>query len=313
VDGSGSDPAPGPRLTVAAVARRLGVAPGTLRTWARRYDLGPSEHAAGSHRRYSDSDLVRLDAMRRLTLEGVAPAEAAQLVLETPLEQLAASPGPPPPPEPPRGTTAVVPGAEALVRGLNRAAAALDSQTVMAKVRACIAEHGVLRTWDDVLRPVLTAVGARWAATGEGVEVEHLLSDSVTAVLREVVGTAHEDPGARPVLLAGAPDEQHALPLHALAAALAERRVATRTLGPAMPVSALRSSVRRTGPAALFVWSQLPRSADPQVLVDLPVTRPPVALVVGGPGWDPQTIPHRVTLARDLPHAVALAERAVRG
>jgi DNA-binding transcriptional MerR regulator len=42
-----------PRLSVAAVARRLGVAPATLRTWDRRYGLGPSEHEAGAHRRYT--------------------------------------------------------------------------------------------------------------------------------------------------------------------------------------------------------------------------------------------------------------------
>ena len=61
---------PQPTLTVAAVARRLGVAPATLRTWARRYGLGPSEHTAGEHRRYSAADLTRLVVMRRLTLEG---------------------------------------------------------------------------------------------------------------------------------------------------------------------------------------------------------------------------------------------------
>ena len=49
---SGDPAAPSPMLTVAAVARRLGVAPSTLRTWDRRYDLGPSAHTAGSHRRY---------------------------------------------------------------------------------------------------------------------------------------------------------------------------------------------------------------------------------------------------------------------
>ncbi len=64
-------------LTVAAVARRLGVAPATLRTWDRRYGLGPSEHTAGSHRRYSGTDVARLMVMRRLTLEGVPPSEAA--------------------------------------------------------------------------------------------------------------------------------------------------------------------------------------------------------------------------------------------
>src|SRR5215470_11747005 len=66
-----------PALTVAAVARRLGVAPSTLRTWDRRYGLGPSGHVAGAHRRYTPGDLGRLVVMRRLTVSGVPPAEAA--------------------------------------------------------------------------------------------------------------------------------------------------------------------------------------------------------------------------------------------
>jgi DNA-binding transcriptional MerR regulator len=50
-------PMPPPGLSVAAVARRLGVAPATLRTWDRRYGLGPSQHSAGAHRRYSPADV----------------------------------------------------------------------------------------------------------------------------------------------------------------------------------------------------------------------------------------------------------------
>ncbi|MFS0706057.1 MerR family transcriptional regulator, partial [Cellulomonas sp. 179-A 9B4 NHS] len=76
-------------LTVAAVARRLGVAPATLRTWDRRYGLGPSEHSAGAHRRYTARDLERLLVMRRLTLEGVAPGEAARLALTSATEHTA--------------------------------------------------------------------------------------------------------------------------------------------------------------------------------------------------------------------------------
>ena len=92
------EPLPGPsadepleaRLTVAAVAHRLGVAPATLRTWARRYGLGPSEHTAGAHRRYTPVDLARLQTMRRLTLEGVAPGEAARVALAEPVVEVAA-------------------------------------------------------------------------------------------------------------------------------------------------------------------------------------------------------------------------------
>jgi MerR family transcriptional regulator, light-induced transcriptional regulator len=65
-------------LTVAAVARRIGVAPATLRTWDRRYGLGPSTHEAGEHRRYCPSDLAKLSLMRRLITTGVSPSDAAE-------------------------------------------------------------------------------------------------------------------------------------------------------------------------------------------------------------------------------------------
>lgn len=78
-----------PALAVAAVAKRLGVAPATLRTWDRRYGLGPSEHTAGSHRRYTADDVARLVIMRRLTLEGVAPVDAARAALDADEAELA--------------------------------------------------------------------------------------------------------------------------------------------------------------------------------------------------------------------------------
>ena len=53
-----SQPSTPVTLEVAAVARRLGVATGTLRTWDRRYGLGPSEHQAGTRRRYTAADLA---------------------------------------------------------------------------------------------------------------------------------------------------------------------------------------------------------------------------------------------------------------
>lgn len=82
---------PLPVLSVSAVAARLGVAPSTLRTWDRRYALGPSEHTAGSHRRYTGSDIARLMIMRRLTLEGVTSADAAKIALATAVDNKTAN------------------------------------------------------------------------------------------------------------------------------------------------------------------------------------------------------------------------------
>src|SRR3954462_8293160 len=85
------------RWSVAAVARALGVAPATLRTWDRRYGLGPSGHREGQHRRDTEVDLGRLEAMRRLLLQGVSTAEAAARAATTTQRD-----GSPPPEEPER-------------------------------------------------------------------------------------------------------------------------------------------------------------------------------------------------------------------
>ena len=297
-----------PGLPVAAVARRLGVAPATLRTWALRYGLEPSGHRPGAHRRYVPADLARLETMCRLTRDGVPPADAARVALA---DAPATQPDPPRRPGGPGGRVLALPGAQEVARGLGRAAMALDSRTVTETVRRQLAEHGVLPTWEQVIAPVLIAVGERWAATGEGVEVEHLLAECIAVALREVAETAHEPLGGRPLLLACAPGELHALPLYALAGALAEQGMGARLLGQALPADALCAAVRRTGPALLFLWSQLPGTADPQVLEQLPVTRPTTTVVVGGPGWAGAALPAGIDRADGLPTALGLVQRAL--
>src|SRR6185295_18967017 len=79
-------------LSAGAVARRLGVAVTTLRTWHQRYGLGPSRHVPGQHRRYTPEDLDRLQVMRRLIGQGIAPAEAAAWALRGPEETPSAPP-----------------------------------------------------------------------------------------------------------------------------------------------------------------------------------------------------------------------------
>src|SRR5580692_1667210 len=69
-------------FSVGAVARRLGVAPSTLRTWNRRYGIGARELSPGRHRRYTAEDIIRLEHMQKLILRGAAPADAARAALD---------------------------------------------------------------------------------------------------------------------------------------------------------------------------------------------------------------------------------------
>lgn len=320
------NPVPAAALTVAAVARRLGVAPTTLRTWDRRYGLGPSARAAGAHRRYIPADVVRLEVMRRLVLSGVTPAEAARVALtDGPAAEVTAPASgadsiPPSAlmsPEPTRyagtgGRVLSIGRGTPRTRGLARAAMSLDAEAVTATLEQAFAEEGVVPTWDGLLRPLLVAVGERWANTGEGVDVEHLLSECTARALHRRPGPAGPPTNPRPVLLACAPLDRHVLPLLVLAAALAEAQIAARTLGAATPVAALATAIRRTGPAAVVLWAQLETTADLRMFDAVPRLRPPTTVIAGGQGW-PEPLPNHVAYATGLQHGVELVATAVRG
>jgi MerR family transcriptional regulator, light-induced transcriptional regulator len=335
-----------PRLTVSGAARRLGVAPGTLRTWDRRYGIGPTDHARGRHRRYSATDMARLEPMRHALVQGASPAEAARYARAAlPADGTSPSvdPGDPPgvapvparpevgpvpvvesdtgpvpvPPEPGEravragGGTLRMPGAGLRARGLGRAALAMDPVAVRTLMEESISDEGIVGAWDDVARPVLNAVGQRWAATGRGVEVEHLLSECLIAVFGAAAARHTASRTARPVLLAGMPTELHVVPLAVLAALLAERGIACRSLGPSMPAEALAAAVRRTAPAAVVLWSQIGPSADVEIAAGLPVTRPRFRTYVAGPGWDGVELPRGVDRLSSLTGAAEQIGAAV--
>lgn len=291
-------------LPVAAVARRLGVAPATLRTWDRRYGIGPRTHTTGRHRRYTHADVARLELMQQALLRGATPAEAAGYALratEQPKDEDVRVVAP-------RDSGAALlrefSTRSASVLGLSRAAMAMDTVATQQLIADSIGALGVVAVWNDVLRPVLTALASRWAQSGECVEVEHLVHECTLAAMigATPVVTAPRNP--RPVLLCCAPDEQHSLPLYVLRAALATDGIGTQMLGAALPDAALAAAVRRTGPAAVALWAQLPRHARAEVFERVPRTRQRVRLFACGPGWFTTELPDRVDRLDDLTEAI---------
>ncbi|MFJ8925114.1 MerR family transcriptional regulator [Streptomyces sp. NPDC102364] len=319
--------ADGAGLTSGTVARRLGVSPTTLRSWDRRYGLGPARRSEGRHRRWTPGDVAMLEEMCRLTAQGVPPGEAARLV------KSGAGPVQPPPLDgaahPGAGDGDVTdPAAEheglALgvarpeCRGLARAAARLDADTVEDRLHGFLRDHGVVATWEELMMPTLNAVGRKWESAGDRyVEVEHFLSWHVSTALR-CVPFLDRRPIRRtgaPILLACTPGEQHTLPLEAMHAALTIEGRPVRMLGAAVPADALAEAVRRTGPAAVMLWSQTRSTAGAplaehllRVGWGLKGARQKPVVQLGGPGWRGAAV-----AGAAYPHSLSDAVTALRG
>src|SRR6202521_4593944 len=70
-------------MRIGELARRAGVGVSALRAWERRFGLVDPSRSAGHQRLYTDSDLERVCAVRRLTAEGLSLAAAVARVSTT--------------------------------------------------------------------------------------------------------------------------------------------------------------------------------------------------------------------------------------
>ncbi len=277
-------------MTVGEVAGRLGVSPSTVRMWGSRYGLTASARSAGGHRRYTVEDLERLLRVQDAVVSGLDPAVAAAQELTA-----GAAPTARPRRGGPGGAVLAVPGAGPDVRGVARAASRLDEAAVTEAVLRSLIENATLPTWNDLLRPVLVAAGEHWQRTGSGIEVEHLLTQAVTTAFAQYLTHLPEIAQVSPVVLAGAPAEEHVLALHAVRAGLAERGVPARFLGPRTPMSALASTARLTRTPAVLIWMSRRDESAAAGLASVRAAHRRLVLMVGGVGWlgldtDPATV-----------------------
>ena len=270
---------------VGAVSQRLGIATPTLRTWDNRYGLGPSARTDGGHRRYSELDVARVARMSQLIAEGVPPSQAAlvsqrsvhdpEAVLSRghalPLDDSALS-----------GR-----GVALTINAMARAARDLDSAQLAKMLAQVFDRRGVLTGWTEVVSPLMIGVGEAWARGDIGVEAEHLASECVLTELRHRVRyRTGRRPVTAPVLLASAADDQHSLPVIALAAALTERRINIKVLGGRTPTTALMSAIEQVAPRVVFLWSSLQATGHVPRIASVVGPDTKLLLLLGGPGWN---------------------------
>lgn len=283
------------RWSVGELSKELGIAAPTLRTWERRYGVGPTFRTDGGHRRYTIVDADRVATLARLIDDGLPARAAADLVRTMPASEIAAA----------AADRRQTPREYALL-GILGGAKALDGLRIRDTAVTVLERFGIVDGWDEVLAPALIEVGRRWETGELGVEGEHLVSTMVLEALRQISRRHLLTRPAR-VVSASAPDDQHRTPVAALTAALAERGHAVTELGARTPADALATFVAATDPDVVFVWSsiEMPRDEHLDLLLGLGGR---TTLLLGGPGW-----PDEVVTSRSLRQTVDQVMGALSG
>lgn len=252
--------------SVGAVAKHLGVSPATLRTWDRRYGLGPSDHPSGSHRRYDATDIERLTIVRRLTAEGVSTAEAAQVALASdvqPASLVPTLPGPVVPNLVPETTTSE----------LVKAAFALD----VAGLGAMLASISTIDAWWAQVGPALTELWDQSTVTKPGEAPLEILRYSALA---ELARRRPSQPVERTqVLVISAHGYADDVAMHALGAALEGMGIGVSIVTGTMTTAELSHLIEREDPTVLAVVADSATDADLNFLTELP--NPPLIFLTG--------------------------------
>jgi DNA-binding transcriptional MerR regulator len=263
---------------VGSVSERLGVAPATLRTWDRRYGIGPSQRTDGGHRRYTEEDIRRVRVMARFTARGVPAQSAARVALSMNSERLMIETGT-------ENDAASRGEGDGTVAAVCSAALSLDPGALSRIYQRTLRERDLVSAWNDVFAPALRNIGDQWGAGALGVESEHLASEVLVTELRAVIRGNRPRTVDTDVILASADEEQHYLPLLALEAELARHGVGAICLGARVPTTALSDLLLSRRPSRIFLWASIDRHAEEALWGVLATVRWPLTVVLGGPGW----------------------------
>jgi MerR family transcriptional regulator, light-induced transcriptional regulator len=242
-------------LNIAALARRTGVAPDTLRKWEQRYRILQPTRTAGGQRRYSERDVARVEWLCERLREGYRIGEAANLL----------------------GNAAVTPKRTPTAHrdAILDAVESGEPAAIGVLIDQAFALYDVDETLDQILAPLLHEIGERWSRGELTVAEEHVVSEAVRSRLGHLLADAGG--GVRgTAVLACAPGERHELGLMMLAIALRRDGWKVTYLGADTPFEAAVALARRQS-ARLFGISA----------TTAPFTPPsdaPVHIVTGGQG-----------------------------
>lgn len=259
------------KYRIQTVAEMTGVSAATLRAWERRYGLPAPERSSSSYRLFSEHDVAAIRRLKQLCDDGMAPAEAARVVMGSQ--------------EP--SNTAVEP--DPYVRACDAILTAIEDfspEATERAVRSAMFLGSASTVYQRVLARTMIKVGDRWHDGSFSVAQEHMATESLVAAARDMLRLLDTAHGAAPALVACFADEDHALPLYGVAFALIRWGYQPVVLGARTPPSAIRHAVESIQPelVGLSVTMAPPAYRARELIDDYAEAVQGVPWIVGGPG-----------------------------
>lgn len=270
------------RYRIATVAELTGVPVATLRAWERRYGIFAPMRTASGYRLYGADEVAQVNEMRRLCEEqGMAPAEAAQLVSASATRERAGSAR--------ERVAAPADAYAASTAAIVEAVTRYDDARLDDELRLLLFLGGAAQVLDRVLVPVMRSVGDLWHAGELSVAQEHFASQKLGTVLRDLVRLASQTDATDRAVFACFSDDEHELGLLGLALRFAEWGWRPVVLGARTPPSGIRSAAEGLSPklVALSVTVTPARPRARALLDEYAAACGDVPWIVGGTGAPP--------------------------
>lgn len=222
-----------------------GIPASTLRAWERRYGIPTPQRTSAAYRLYSDDDVELVKKLRDLVESGIAPSEAAGLLLNGE--------------EKPEPDARVVAGPfrEATER-IVAAAEAFDPINLRVEIARASYLGSAATVFERVLGPAMRVIGQRWHDGTMSVAQEHLATEALMGTARDLLRLVQPESGDRLVLLAAVAGENHALPVYGVAFQFARWGFRTEVLGANTPPEAVAAAVEALTPAVVGLSMTMP-------------------------------------------------------
>lgn len=272
-----------PRISIGIAARRTGLSTHVIRAWERRYEVVKPRRTEGGARLYSHEDVLRLQLLRRLTEQGHAIGQIAdlptdQLVallredeIETAVEKIDVSP-----------TMAGRFLAETL-----EAAQSLDGPRIHQTLMRAVVALNSTEFVHQLALPLLARIGDLWATEAICTVHEHVLSVNLRRVLAWMINSVPPGENA-PVFMCTTPTHQrHELGAMLAGIAASEEHWRVTYPGADLPAADIALGARASGASvvALSIVYVRDKAALREEVKKIRSLLPEgVVLIAGGPG-----------------------------